>query len=52
MNKGGVVEVGTHSQLMSNQGLYYDLVTAQVHLCMSIWMHINLLWYRLVSAVL
>ena len=27
---GHVVETGSHSELMSNKGLYYDLVTAQV----------------------
>ena len=30
INGGRVVEMGTHSQLMEEQGLYYDLVTAQV----------------------
>ena len=28
---GQVVETGTHSQLMDQEGLYYELVTAQVH---------------------
>ena len=27
---GCVVEMGTHSELMNNEGLYYELVTAQV----------------------
>ena len=30
MEKGRVVETGTHSELMDKEGLYYDLVTAQV----------------------
>ena len=31
IDQGRVVEWGTHSQLMDNEGLYYELVTAQVH---------------------
>jgi ABC-type multidrug transport system fused ATPase/permease subunit len=31
---GQVVETGTHSQLMDQEGLYYELVTAQVHVHM------------------
>ena len=31
---GQVVETGTHSQLMDQEGLYYELVTAQVHIHM------------------
>ena len=30
---GRAVEMGTHSQLMEEKGLYYDLVTAQVCAC-------------------
>ena len=31
IDHGRVVEWGTHSELMDNEGLYYELVTAQVH---------------------
>ena len=31
IDHGLVVEKGTHSELMETRGLYYDLVTAQVH---------------------
>ena len=30
IENGRVVEMGTHEELMKNQGLYYDLVNAQV----------------------
>ena len=29
VDEGSVVEVGTHSQLMDSEGLYYELVTTQ-----------------------
>ena len=34
---GQVVETGTHSQLMDQEGLYYELVTAQVHVLVCAW---------------
>ena len=33
IDNGRVVEIGSHEELMKNQGLYYELVTAQVMFC-------------------
>ena len=32
VENGHIVEMGTHAKLMSNKGLYYELVTAQVRI--------------------
>lgn len=39
--KGAIVELGTHSQLMEKQGVYHTLVTMQV---LSLWNIIQLHW--------
>ena len=40
IEKGRVVGQGTHEQLMEEKGIYYNLVTNQVHLLLkTIWEH-------------
>ena len=43
---GHVVELGTHSELMASKGLYYELVTAQVHIHVVTGSDKRLAWVR------
>ena len=51
---GRVVETGSHSELMTNKGLYYDLVTAQVKLLWSLfdWFEVVLIPFSPLRTVL
>lgn len=40
MDDGEVVELGTHSDLMKMQGLYFDMVTSQVLIFAHAFMHL------------